>query len=144
MRVQRNGISPVEDRSRVWCGSSMTVSAIRVLEIGPTNMLLVTCHKASQVLLLLLLLHIESLYKCSDWEDHDQQPHGHHVASDKVKSKKDRVLLKDVKTLTFQRHRRTTSRRTHSIHQLSCVGGTAGCKLFTPDVSNEFLVPQAF
>ena len=46
---------------------------------------------------------------------------------------KDKVLLKDLKTLTFYRNKRTTSRRTHSIHQLSCVGGTAGCKLFTPD-----------
>lgn len=50
---------------------------------------------------------------------------------------KDKILLKDVDKLVFIRNKRTTSRRTHSIHQLSCVGGTAGCKLFTPDVSRE-------
>jgi len=55
-------------------------------------------------------------------DTHDQSKH------------KDRVLLRDVKTLVFYRNKRTTSRRTHSIHQLSCVGGTAGCKLFTPDM----------
>lgn len=49
---------------------------------------------------------------------------------------KDKILLKDVKTLNFYRNRRTTSRKTHSIHQLSCVGGTAGCRLFTPNVSS--------
>lgn len=46
---------------------------------------------------------------------------------------KDKILFSDVTRLTFQRHKMTTSRRTHTIHQLSCVGGTAGCKLFKPD-----------
>lgn len=50
-----------------------------------------------------------------------------------VENNKDRILMSDIKTLVFHRNRRTTSRRTHSIHQLSCVGGTAGCKVFTPD-----------
>lgn len=46
---------------------------------------------------------------------------------------KDKILLAGVERLTFHRHKMTTSRRTHTIHQLSCVGGTAGCKLFKPD-----------
>jgi hypothetical protein len=61
---------------------------------------------------------------------HDYEKHHH----DSGVLPKDKVLLSAVKTLTFTRHKRTTSRRTHSIHQLTCVGGTAGCKLFTPNV----------
>lgn len=56
---------------------------------------------------------------------------------------KDKVLLKNVEKLVFLRNKRTTSRRTHSIHQLSCVGGTAGCKLFTPDVSATMILSNA-
>lgn len=69
--------------------------------------------------------------------DHNNPSHRAHA------NHKDRVLLKEVKTLTFYRNKRTTSKRTHSIHQLSCVGGTAGCKLFTPDsVECENLGPS--
>ena len=67
-------------------------------------------------------------------QGHDASGYESHEPRDSSESqRKDRVLLSDVKTLTFFRNKRTTSRRTHSIHQLSCVGGTAGCKLFTPD-----------
>ena len=45
--------------------------------------------------------------------------------------------MDDIESLVFFRNKMTTSRRTHKIHQLSCVGGTAGCKLFTPDVSTR-------
>lgn len=68
--------------------------------------------------------------------DDELEPDSHNVIHDTSKPlPKDKVLLSDIKTLTFYRNKRTTSRRTHSIHQLSCVGGTAGCKLFTPNVS---------
>lgn len=53
---------------------------------------------------------------------------------------KDKILLTSLESLTFQRNKRTTSRRTHSIPQLSCVGGTAGCKLFTPNLVECHLV----
>lgn len=66
---------------------------------------------------------------------HDLTGHQHDVAipNRDHSQHKDKVLLKDVQSLVFYRNKRTTSKRTHSIHQLSCVGGTAGCKLFTPD-----------
>lgn len=74
------------------------------------------------------------------FEEHEDQLDFHHdrVVKDNEPLPKDKILLKDVKTLSFQRNKRTTSRRTHSIHQLSCVGGTAGCRLFTPNVSSLF------
>lgn len=67
--------------------------------------------------------HDDSFTETTDTEDrHEHQP-------------KDKILLKNVKSLTFHRHKKTTARRTTSLNQLSCVGGTAGCKLFTPNVS---------
>ncbi|KAG9510534.1 Ribose-5-phosphate isomerase [Fragariocoptes setiger] len=45
---------------------------------------------------------------------------------------KDRIPLRDLKSITLYRGRLTTGRLTHPIPQLTCVGGTAGCKLFTP------------
>lgn len=87
------------------------------------------------VLFLLFIIFIGSQWAFDDEDDfHHHDEHHHHHHDTNKPAPKDRVLLRDVKTLTFTRHKRTTSRRTHSIHQLSCVGGTAGCKLFTPDV----------
>lgn len=83
------------------------------------------------IIIFILTVCVECYSTFDDDEiEHDAKPVVH-----KGPLPKDKVLLKDVKTLTFQRHKRTTSRRTHSIYQLSCVGGTAGCKLFTPNVS---------
>lgn len=75
------------------------------------------------------------LVECHWTFDSNEDVQDDTVEHDKQPLPKDKVLLRDVKTLTFQRNKRTTSKRTHSIHQLSCVGGTAGCKLFTPNVS---------
>lgn len=70
----------------------------------------------------------------ADHKLHNHNPDATTTAprSDENPMPKDKILLNEVKSLTFIRNKRTTSRRTHSIHQLSCVGGTAGCKLFTP------------
>lgn len=46
----------------------------------------------------------------------------------------DRILLRDVKALTLHYDRYTTSRRLDPIPQLKCVGGTAGCDSYTPQV----------
>lgn len=70
-------------------------------------------------------------------EHHDEHSQHNIDRIDSGPLPKDKVLLRDLKKLILQRNKRTTSRRTHSIHQLSCVGGTAGCKLFTVDVSNS-------
>ncbi|KAF3825513.1 hypothetical protein GH733_005495 [Mirounga leonina] len=45
-----------------------------------------------------------------------------------------RILLRDVKALTLYHDRYTTSRRLDPIPQLKCVGGTAGCDSYTPEV----------
>lgn len=84
---------------------------------------------------LLLTLFTRSHWTFDD-EDDDLLHHEHNSHDATATNKplpKDKILLRNVKTLTFYRNKRTTSRRTHSIHQLSCVGGTAGCRLFTPD-----------
>ena len=100
------------------------------------------------VTILILLCRINKYLSAVEDEDYDslfqegspmvheyhQQDSLHIRSKDQSHSAKDRVRLSEVKTLIFTRNMRTTSRRTHSIHQLSCVGGTAGCKLFTPDV----------
>lgn len=71
----------------------------------------------------------------SDDKSSDEFPDTSHTDSpNSDKHFKDKILMENVKSLTFFRNRKTTSRRTNSIHQLSCVGGTAGCKLFTPSV----------
>lgn len=82
----------------------------------------------------LISLFVGSHWAFDDEEDHFESLHDK-VSKHEGPPPKDKILLKDVKTLTFQRNKKTTSKRTHSIHQLSCVGGTAGCKLFTPNVS---------
>ncbi|KAJ8382350.1 hypothetical protein SKAU_G00031280 [Synaphobranchus kaupii] len=44
------------------------------------------------------------------------------------------VLLREVQVLTLYQGRNTNSRRTSPIPQLQCVGGSAGCSSFVPDV----------
>ncbi|CAG8700749.1 16064_t:CDS:2, partial [Acaulospora morrowiae] len=44
-----------------------------------------------------------------------------------------KVLLADVKTITFYRGKLTTGRRNEPIRQMQCVGGDA-CHEFVPDV----------
>lgn len=46
----------------------------------------------------------------------------------------ERVLLRDVQALTLYPGQYTNSRRTSPIPQLQCIGGTAGCAAYTPDV----------
>ena len=44
------------------------------------------------------------------------------------------VLLRDIQALTLYRGRYTTARRSSPVPQLQCVGGSAGCQAFIPDV----------
>lgn len=44
------------------------------------------------------------------------------------------VLLRDVQALTLYRGRYTAARRSSAIPQLQCVGGSAGCSAFVPEV----------
>ncbi|KAL1282656.1 hypothetical protein QQF64_001459 [Cirrhinus molitorella] len=44
------------------------------------------------------------------------------------------VLLRDVQVLTLHRGRYTTARRSSPVPQLQCVGGSAGCGSFVPEV----------
>ncbi|XP_040001649.1 store-operated calcium entry-associated regulatory factor isoform X2 [Xiphias gladius] len=44
------------------------------------------------------------------------------------------VLLRDVQVLTLYKGRYTTARRSSPIPQLQCVGGSAGCQTFIPEV----------
>ncbi|KAI5630475.1 store-operated calcium entry-associated regulatory factor isoform X1, partial [Silurus asotus] len=44
------------------------------------------------------------------------------------------VLLRDVQVLTLYRGRYTTARRSSPVPQLQCVGGSAGCTAFVPEV----------
>ncbi|XP_068607421.1 store-operated calcium entry-associated regulatory factor [Brachionichthys hirsutus] len=44
------------------------------------------------------------------------------------------VLLRDVQVLTLYKGRHTTARRSSPIPQLQCVGGSAGCQAFLPEV----------
>ena len=46
----------------------------------------------------------------------------------------DSVLLRDVQVLTLYKDRYTTAQRSKPIPQLQCVGGSAGCQAFVPDV----------
>lgn len=49
-------------------------------------------------------------------------------------SKKDRIKLKDVTTLTLYHGQWTTGRRTRPVPQLQCIGGTAMCKFLPKTV----------
>ncbi|XP_038837678.1 store-operated calcium entry-associated regulatory factor-like [Salvelinus namaycush] len=44
------------------------------------------------------------------------------------------VLLRDVQVLTLYKGKYTTARRSSAVPQLQCVGGSAGCGSFIPDV----------
>ncbi|KAM7418315.1 hypothetical protein PAMA_015773 [Pampus argenteus] len=44
------------------------------------------------------------------------------------------VLLRDVQVLTLYKDRYTTARRSSPVPQLQCVGGSAGCQAFVPEV----------
>ncbi|XP_071361564.1 store-operated calcium entry-associated regulatory factor [Trachinotus anak] len=44
------------------------------------------------------------------------------------------VLLRDVQVLTLYKGRYTSARRTSPVPQLQCVGGSAGCQAFIPEV----------
>ncbi|XP_072445254.1 store-operated calcium entry-associated regulatory factor [Chiloscyllium punctatum] len=46
----------------------------------------------------------------------------------------ERILLRDVQTLTLYSGKYTTGRRTHPVPQLQCVGGSAGCSVLLPKV----------
>ncbi|XP_007890090.1 store-operated calcium entry-associated regulatory factor [Callorhinchus milii] len=46
----------------------------------------------------------------------------------------DRILLREIQALTLYNGRYTNGRRTKSVPQLKCVGGTAGCGTFIPEV----------
>lgn len=46
----------------------------------------------------------------------------------------DRVLLRDVEVITLYDNKMTTGRRNSPINQLKCVGGSAGCYSFKPQV----------
>jgi len=46
----------------------------------------------------------------------------------------DKVKLKDIEVLTLRNGQFTKGRRSPGVLQLSCVGGTAGCGAFTPQV----------
>lgn len=91
----------------------------------------------SLVIVIVLLAIKSSAFDEDDdahWHQHELPTNNDNVIEHHNKKlPKDKVLFKDVKTLVFQRHKRTTAKRTHSMPQLSCVGGTAGCKLFTPN-----------
>ncbi|XP_068448091.1 store-operated calcium entry-associated regulatory factor isoform X2 [Clinocottus analis] len=44
------------------------------------------------------------------------------------------VLLRDVQALTLYKDRYTTARRSSPVPQLQCVGGSAGCQAYVPEV----------
>lgn len=44
------------------------------------------------------------------------------------------VLLRDVQVLTLYKDRYTAARRSSPVPQLQCVGGSAGCQAFIPEV----------
>ncbi|XP_051801648.1 store-operated calcium entry-associated regulatory factor [Acanthochromis polyacanthus] len=46
----------------------------------------------------------------------------------------DSVLLRDIQALTLYKNRYTTARRSSPILQLKCIGGSAGCQVFIPQV----------
>ncbi|KAM3842485.1 store-operated calcium entry-associated regulatory factor [Diretmus argenteus] len=45
-----------------------------------------------------------------------------------------RVLLRDIQVLTLYKGQYTAARRTSPVPQLQCVGGSAGCGIFVPDM----------
>ncbi|XP_022317373.2 uncharacterized protein LOC111120732 [Crassostrea virginica] len=46
----------------------------------------------------------------------------------------DRILLRDIQTLTLKSNMMTNARRSSAVPQLKCIGGTAGCNAFRPQV----------
>ncbi|XP_069579814.1 store-operated calcium entry-associated regulatory factor isoform X2 [Brachyistius frenatus] len=44
------------------------------------------------------------------------------------------VLLRDIQALTLYKNRPTTARRSSPVPQIKCVGGSAGCQAFVPEV----------
>lgn len=48
----------------------------------------------------------------------------------------DSVRLSDIQVLTLYHGKMTAGRRSSPVQQLKCVGGTAGCKAFTPKVKH--------
>jgi SOCE-associated regulatory factor of calcium homoeostasis len=46
----------------------------------------------------------------------------------------DKILLKDIKVITLYAGRMTNGRRSAPVPQLNCVGGTAGCDAFRPQI----------
>lgn len=48
--------------------------------------------------------------------------------------KRDKIKLKDIEVLTLHKGKMTTGRRTSPVPQLTCIGGTAGCRSYQPDV----------
>ncbi|XP_069128119.1 store-operated calcium entry-associated regulatory factor-like [Argopecten irradians] len=56
------------------------------------------------------------------------------IVSSSRSSGRDGVLLSDVKTLTLYNGKMTNSRRSAPVPQLKCVGGSAGCGAFVPQV----------
>lgn len=46
----------------------------------------------------------------------------------------DKVLLKDIEVLTLRQGQYTKGRRSAGVPQLNCVGGSAGCGAFVPQV----------
>lgn len=97
------------------------LSIFLVSQISPSSSLMFDDHKTTAT---------SNLDEDDDFYHHRPQPHKHEGPMPK-----DKLLFRDVESLTFLRNRRTTSKLTHSIPQLSCVGGSAGCKLFTVNVS---------
>jgi len=51
-----------------------------------------------------------------------------------VSSNKEKIELSELKVLTLYKDQMTTGRRNYPINQLKCIGGSAGCHSFIPDV----------
>lgn len=49
-------------------------------------------------------------------------------------SNSDKILLRDIQTLTLKNGMMTNARRSSAVPQLKCIGGTAGCNAFKPQV----------
>lgn len=82
------------------------------------------------------ILTLSQAFYDDDLGDHDTHQHNdqHPKYDDGKPMPKDKILLRDVKTLVFEKNKKTTFRRTHPLLQLKRVGGTAGSR-FMPDVS---------
>ena len=49
----------------------------------------------------------------------------------------DSVKLSSIQVLTLKHGQMTNGRRSTPVPQLKCVGGTAGCRAFTPQVNDD-------